>query len=146
MAGKFPEGWEFNLKEDSTSSKDVFEHWPTKIIFSGFEIGEKIFTGKKLIASNLQSPAHLAFKIAIPMSQEDKNGRMSWDETAVLAAVKGPSFAFSEVIGTIVAESSGHNRWINSENGKHSYLTFKKQPEEISGIIERYIMHEVRKK
>ena len=146
MAGKFPEGWEFNVKEDSTSSNYVFEHWPTTIVLSGFEIGEKIFTGKKLIAANLKSPAHMAFKIAIPMSQEDKNGRMSWDETAVLAAVKGASFAFSEVSGTMVAEPSGHNRWINSEKGKHTYLTFKKQPDEISGIIEGYIMHEVRKK
>jgi len=146
MAGKFPEGWEFNVKEDSTSSNYVFEHWPTRILLSGFEIGEKIFTGKKLIAANLQSPAHMAFKIAIPMSQEDRNGRMSWDETAVLAAVKGASFAFGEVNGTMVAEPSGHNRWINGENGKHNYLTFKKSPDEISGIIEGYIMHEVGKK
>jgi len=146
MAGKFPEGWEFNVKEDSTSSNYVFEHWPTRILLSGFEIGEKIFTGKKLIAANLQSPAHMAFKIAIPMSQEDRNGRMSWDETAVLAAVKGASFAFGEVHGTMVAEPSGHNRWISRENGKHSYLTFKKRPDEISGIIEGYIMHEIRKK
>jgi len=76
------------------------------------------------------------------MSQEDRNGRMSWDETAVLAAVKGASFAFGEVNGTMVAEPSGHNRWLNGENGKHSYLTFKKSPDEISGIIEGYIMHE----
>ena len=146
MAGKFPEGWEFNVQEDSTSSNYVFEHWPTRIILSGFEIGEKIFTGKKLIAANLKSPAHMAFKIAITQSKEDKNGHMSWDETAVLAAVKGASFAFGEVNGTMVAEPSGHNRWINSEKGNHTYLTFKKQPDEISGIIEGYIMHEDRKK
>jgi inosine-uridine nucleoside N-ribohydrolase len=142
MAGKFPEGWEFNVKEDSTSSKYVFEYWPTRIILSGFEIGEKIFTGKKLIASDLKSPARMAFKIAIPMSEEDKNGRKSWDETAVLTAVKGASFAFGEVSGTMVAEPSGYNHWINSEHGNHTYLTFKKRPEELSEIIEGYIMHE----
>ena len=141
MAGKFPEGWEFNVKEDSTSSKYVFENWPTKIVLSGFEIGEKILTGKKLIKSNLKSPAKMAFGIAMSFSDSDKNGRMSWDETAVLAAVKGASFAFGEISGTMVAEPSGYNRWINGENGKHTYLTFKKQPEEISEIIENYIMH-----
>ena len=146
MAGKFPEGWEFNLKEDSTSSKYVFDHWPTAIILSGFEIGEKILTGKRLITSNLKSPARMAFSIAIPMSEEDKNGRKSWDETAVLTAVKGPSFAFGEVRGTMIAEPSGYNRWINSEQGNHTYLTFKKSPEELSEIIEGYIMHEVRKR
>ena len=146
MAGKFPQGWEFNVKEDSTSSNYVFDHWPTRIILSGFEIGEKILTGKKLITSNLKSPAQMAFRIAIPMSEEDKNGRKSWDETAVLTAIKGVSFAFSEVRGKMIAEPSGYNRWVNNEHGNHAYLTFKKRPEEISEIIEGYIMHEVQKK
>ena len=66
MAGKFPEGLEFNVKEDSTSSKYVFDHWPTRIIFSGFEIGEKIETGKKLINNNLKSPAKMVFQNCHP--------------------------------------------------------------------------------
>lgn len=142
MAGIFPEGKEFNVKEDSTSSKYVFDHWPTQIILSGFEIGEKILTGKKLINSNLKSPAKMAFSIAIPMSNEDKNGRKSWDQTAVLTAVKGASFAFSEVRGQIIVEPSGFNRWINKDNGSHTYLVFKKSPREMSDLIERYMMHE----
>ena len=143
MAGKFPEGSEFNVKEDSTSSKYVFEHWPTRIVLSGFEIGEKILTGKKLISSSSQTPAKMAFSIAIPMSAEDKNGRMSWDQTAVFAAVKGASSAFSEVKGQMVVEPSGYNRWINKDDGMHSYLVFKKSPDELSSIIESYMMHEV---
>ncbi len=143
MAGKFPEGWEFNVKEDSTSSKYVFDNWPTQIILSGFEIGEKIFTGKKLISNNLKSPAHMAFRIAIPLAPEDKNGRMSWDETAVLTAVNGASCGFGEVPGKMIAEPSGYNRWNNDKQGPHTYLTFKKSPEELSGIIEKYIMVDV---
>lgn len=142
MAGKFPEGLEFNVKEDSASSKYVFEHWPTPILFSGFEIGEKIFTGKTLIKSNLKSPAKMAFSIAIPMSDADKNGRMSWDETAVLTAVLGTSDNFGEIKGKVIVEPSGYNRWVNNENGMHRYLTFKKSPEELSALIERYMMHE----
>ena len=146
MAGRFPEGSEFNVKEDSTSSKYVFEHWPTRIILSGFEIGEKILTGKKLIASDLKSPAKMAFKIAIPLSEEDKNGRKSWDQTAVMTAVKGPSFAFSQVKGQMIAEPSGFNRWRNQEDGMHTYLVFKKSPEELSQLIEGYMMHERKSK
>jgi inosine-uridine nucleoside N-ribohydrolase len=142
MAGKFPEGSEFNVKEDSTSSKYVFDHWPTRIVLSGFEIGEKVFTGKKLMASSLRSPAQMVFSIAIPMSNEDKNGRMSWDETAVLTAVKGPDFAFGEERGKMVVEPSGFNRWSASENGLHTYLTFKKSSDELSDLIENYMMHE----
>ena len=142
MAGKFPEGSEFNVKEDSTSSKYVFDYWPTQIIFSGFEIGDHIFTGKKLIGSKLRSPAKMAFSIAIPMSDEDRNGRRSWDQTAVLTAVKGADFAFGEVKGMMAVEPSGFNRWNKIENGTHSYLVFKKSPEVISGIIDQYMMHE----
>lgn len=142
MAGKFPEGWEFNVKEDSTSSKYVFEHWPTRIILSGFEIGEKILTGKKLINSSSKSPAKMAFSIAIPMTDEDKNGRKSWDQTAVLTAVKGASFAFSEVKGQMIVEPSGFNRWMNKDDGLHTYLVFKKSPAELSDLIESYMMHE----
>lgn len=142
MAGKFPEGWEFNVKEDSTSSKYVFENWPTRIILSGFEIGEKIFTGKNLIKSNLKSPAKMAFKIAMSFSESDKNGRMSWDQTAVLTAIQGPDENFSEIYGKMIAEPSGFNRWRNLENGTHSYLVFKKTPEKLSEIIEHYMMHQ----
>ena len=142
MAGKFPEGWEFNVKEDSTSSKYVFDHWPTPVILSGFEIGMKIFTGKKLITRGLKSPAAMAFGIAIPFSKEDRNGRMSWDQTAVLTAVQGPKFAFDEVRGEMIAEPSGFNRWINREDGRHTYLVFKKSPQALSELIENYMMHE----
>jgi pyrimidine-specific ribonucleoside hydrolase len=142
MAGIFPEGKEFNVKEDSTSSKYVFDHWPTRIVLSGFEIGKKILTGKKLINSDLKSPAKMAFSIAIPMSKEDKDGRMSWDQTAVFAAVTGGSYAFSEVKGHMIVEPTGYNRWVNKEDGLHTYLVFKKSPVELSALIEGYMMHE----
>lgn len=146
MAGKFPAGSEFNVKEDASASKHVFDNWPTRIILSGFEIGSKIFTGKKLISTSLNTPAKMAFSIAMPKSDGDKNGRMSWDQTAVLTAVKGVSFGFTEVRGRMIAESSGSNRWENAENGKHSYLVFKKSPQELAGIIESYMMHDVKNK
>jgi hypothetical protein len=95
-----------------------------------------------LIGSSLKSPAKMAFGIAIPMSKEDKNGRQSWDQTAVLTAVKGSSFGFSEVKGQILVEPSGFNRWTNKNDGLHAYLVFKKTPEDLSELIESYMMHE----
>ena len=145
MAGKFPEGSEFNVQQDSTSSKYVFENWPTKVVLSGFEIGDKVLTGKKLINSNIESPAKKVFKIAMNFSKEDKNGRQSWDQTAVLTAVKGSAIAFNTVRGKMIAEPSGYNRWINDQNGPHSYLTFKLSPEEVANVIEGYMMAEAKK-
>ncbi len=83
----------------------------------------------------------MAYSIALSCSQSDKNGRMSWDQSAVLAAVQGSNVNFSEVTGKIIVEPSGYNRWINLENGTHSYLVFKNSPDKIAEIIEHYMMH-----
>ena len=76
------------------------------------------------------------------MSAEDRNGRKSWDQTAVLTAVKGPSYVFNQVHGRMLTEPSGYNRWSNNNFGPHSYLVFKKSPDEIAELIERCMMHE----
>jgi inosine-uridine nucleoside N-ribohydrolase len=91
MAGKFPAGYEFNVKEDAAASQVVYNNWPTPIILSGFEIGVKIKVGLPLIHDDAikNSPVKKAFGISIPMAAEDSAGRSSWDETAVLVAVKG---------------------------------------------------------
>ncbi len=146
MAGKFPEGMEYNVKEDSVASKYTFENWPTKILFSGFEIGEKILTGIELVNSAVQNPAKDVFRISIPLSAEDKNGRMSWDETAVLVSVLGAEVGFTEQFGTIQVDNSGYNLWMKDSKGKHSFLVFEKTPEQIRKIVEQYMMHQAVKK
>ena len=81
MAGTYPSGKEFNVYMDSLSSEYVFNNWPGRIIFTGFEIGWEIRTGLRLIKSDIQnSPVKDVFRISIPLSAEDKDGRMSWDE------------------------------------------------------------------
>ena len=72
MAGRFPEGKEFNIYMDSVASKFVFENWPGEIIFTGFEIGSEIHTGLKLIKADLQnSPVKDVFRISIPLAAEE---------------------------------------------------------------------------
>ncbi len=60
-------GYEFNVKVDAAASEKVFTEWPTPIILSGFEIGEKILTGIPLIhdAAIQNSPVKDAFTIAL---------------------------------------------------------------------------------
>src|SRR5882757_285522 len=50
MAGRFPEGREYNVFIDSLASARVFLHWPTPVIYSGFEIGRQIVTGRQLVS------------------------------------------------------------------------------------------------
>ena len=142
MAGWFPEGREFNVFIDSASSKYVFENWPGEIIFTGFEIGKNIFTGLRLIQSPVQnSPVKDVFRISIPLSEEDRNGRMSWDETAVLIAVYGTEGFFDTKRGTINVFPNGSNSWKDDPEGKHQYVIQKMPVPEITKFIEDRMMH-----
>jgi inosine-uridine nucleoside N-ribohydrolase len=134
-------GYEFNVMVDAASSKKVFADWPTPVTISGFEIGEKILTGIRLIHNKTiqDSPVKDAFEIAL---SKDKNiiGRNSWDETAVLVAVRGiaPWFGYRKLNFEI--KDDGKNVLIAGE--KFTYLTFKQTPEEIGKVIEDLMMHQ----
>jgi len=142
MAGWFPEGREFNVYMDSAASKFVFENYPGDIIFTGFEIGKEIHTGLRLIKSNVQnSPVKDVFRISIPLSEEDKYGRMSWDETAVLIGVYGTEGFFNTVRGRIIVKADGSNSWENDPEGKHQYVVQKMPVPEITWFIEDRMMH-----
>lgn len=142
MAGWFPEGREFNIFIDSASSEYVCENWPGEIIFTGFEIGKEIFTGLRLIESQVQnSPVKDVFRISIPLSEEDRNGRMSWDETAVLIAVYGTEGFFDTRRGTIIVSTNGSNSWKDDPEGKHQFVVQKMPVPEITRFIEDRMMH-----
>lgn len=142
MAGKFPEGKEFNIYMDSTSSRYVYENWPGRIIFTGFEIGSEIHTGLRLMNSPvINSPVKDVFRISIPLSEEDKNGRMSWDETAVLIGVYGTNGFFDTVKGNIIVNTDGSNSWQDNPAGKQEYVVQKMPVNEISRFIEDRMMH-----
>ena len=143
MAGKFPVGTEFNVEKDAAASKIVFDNWNTPIVFSGFEIGEKVFTGIPLIQSDIQkSPVKDVYDISIPKGgAEDKNGRMSWDQTAVLVAVRGLEKFYTVKPGRFVCRADGSNAWNPAGKG-HLYLVEKMPVPEITKIINGLMMHQ----
>ncbi len=134
-------GYEFNVMIDAAASQKVFSEWPTPMTISGFEIGEKILTGIRLInnESIQNSPVKDAFKVALT-KDNNTHGRNSWDETAVLVAVRGiaPYFNYRKLNFEI--KDDGKNVLIPGE--KFTYLTFKQTPEEIGKVIEDLMMHQ----
>ncbi|MDR1517169.1 MAG: nucleoside hydrolase [Dysgonamonadaceae bacterium] len=140
MAGCIPSGREFNVFSDAKASQKVFSEWNTPIIISNFEIGANIFTGKRLINSDIENtPAKTVFSIA--MKQEDFDGRSSWDQTAVLIGVRGTKSYFGTVKGKMIVADDGSNTWQDDKKGSHEYLTWKMPKEELTKIIEDLMMH-----
>lgn len=143
MAGKFPAGKEFNIAEHALAAKYVFENFSPPILFSGFEIGQKIKSGLPLIANDSiqNSPVKDVFKISIPLSAGDSAGRMSWDQTAVLVGIKGIRPFYKSVSGTIVVEEDGSNQWRN-EGNNHRYLIEDQPVQEVEKLINDMMMHQ----
>lgn len=143
MAGRFPSGGEFNVRIDSAASQTVARLWPTPILLSGFEIGYKVHVGLPLVHNKAisRSPVQDVFRISIPLDPEDSLGRMSWDETAVLVAVKGYQPWYRLQTGTMVVNRDGTNTWIN-KGSRHAYLVEAQPPAVVEDLINRLIMHQ----
>lgn len=141
MAGKFPEGWEYNVYRDTTAAKTVFAEWPAPVLLSGFEIGAAIKTGLPLARNEAirNSPIRDVFRISIPLDPNDKDGRMSWDQTAVLVAIEGPEPYYSTQPGRLVMGRGGSNTWDTSGKG-HAHLVVKRPPAEVQRLIEGMMM------
>jgi inosine-uridine nucleoside N-ribohydrolase len=143
MGGKFPSGYEFNVMKDAKASQNVYANWPTKVIFSGFEIGEKIKVGLPLIHNSAiqNNPTKDVFRISIPMDKQDSLGRMSWDETAVLVAIKGYSDWYALHKGHITVADDGKNGWDDSGIDQ-AYLVEKVDYHRVQDLINALIQHQ----
>lgn len=146
MAGKFPSGREYNVFRDTPSSKKVFANWPTPMLMSGFEIGEKIHSGLPLTQNKAiqHSPVKDVFRIALPKAAEDKNGRMSWDQTAVLVGVRGYAPYYTVKSGRLTLNADGSNGWDNAGKG-HEYLVVRRPATEVETLINKLMQHQPQK-
>ena len=144
MAGKFPSGWEFNVFSDSTASAYVFDHWPTPVLLSGFEIGVRIKCGIPLVQNpDIQhSPVKDVFRISMPLAAEDSGGRSSWDETAVLIAIAGYQPWYSTQTGTMHVAPNGSDSWEDAKTGRHTRIIEARPVTEVQLLINTLIMHQ----
>lgn len=147
MAGKFPSGTEFNIEQDAKSAAYAFKNFGRPVIFSGFEIGQKIKSGLPLIHNDtiIDSPVKDVFRISINMSAEDRQGRMSWDQTAVLVGVLGAEPYYSLKPGSIAVDEKGKNEW-KREKKNHYYLVEKLPSSQVEKLINDLMMHQPVKK
>ncbi len=144
MAGGFPNGKEFNIVKEAKSSYNVLKNWGTPILFTGWEIGDKIKTGLPLTNNSdvVNSPVKDVYRISIPKRDKDMYGRMSWDQTAVLVAVKGCAPFYNIVKGNIIINRDGSNSWMPNKKGKHAYLVERMPVKEVTKYIERIMAHQ----
>ncbi|TAE51850.1 MAG: nucleoside hydrolase [Bacteroidetes bacterium] len=147
MAGAFPGGEEYNVKTDSVASSLVARMWPTPILFSGFEIGIRINTGNRLVAEgDTASPVRDAYAYCLETygPQPLKDGRFSWDQTAVWAAIRGPEPFWGTEQGRLTVAVNGIDHWVAAPGLPHRRLLNRAPASEIAPAIEDLMMHRPR--
>jgi hypothetical protein len=141
MGGKFPNGLfpdgggEYNVGYDTFASVRAINDWPTPVVFSGFEIGARIKTGARLRDLPEESPVRAAYRLFNGL--ED---RESWDQTAVVYAVRGVREYWTESApGQNLMHArvpQGYNEWLAAPGGRHRHLLEKMPPRDLARLIE----------
>ena len=138
MGGKYPasEQGEWNFAGDNSGphTEYVVSHWPTPILFSGFEIGNEIITMKNPgVAVPRNSPVYCAYDLYNHFA-----GRPSWDLTAVLAAVRDPHLYWDVKDNGCnrIELRTGNNVWTPSPQIGHSYLVKKVPPADVAAFLD----------
>ncbi|GAA5222350.1 nucleoside hydrolase [Membranihabitans marinus] len=145
MAGTIPQGREFNVYKHAEASYEVFRDWPTPVLLSGFEIGVKIKTGRKVAEQgSATSPVQWAYNYNLQTYiKKEEDNRSSWDQTAVLVAVRNPEkYFYVNGPGKIKVDSEGSNEWDADESGKYFFLVHKYPYQHIADIIDDLMMYE----
>jgi hypothetical protein len=135
MGGHFPRGdgaeYNFGAFNGGPSTQYAVENWPTPILFSGFEIGGAITTGK-VLKDAPPSPVRRAYELYTKF-----DGRASWDLTAALAAVRDPDLYWTiQSNGYCHVNPDGTSEWTPTPNRGHSYLAAKAPPADVGKVLD----------
>jgi hypothetical protein len=131
MGGGYPGGYEYNMTADGPSSKYSVDNWPTPIVFSGYGLGNAIYSGVRL--APLTSPVRKAYELYGGI------GRASWDLTTALFACRGLSPYWNlHTGGHNQVGNNGQNQWNDSTiAGKdQSYLVQKMAPDSVAKVLD----------
>lgn len=137
MGGEYPSGREWNFFQDSEAAASVVAHWPTPVVFSGFEIGKEIMTGAGLRKVAQPNPVQRSYELYNGLTD-----RPSWDQVAVYYAVitaNGQQSGFwVKNSGRNMVQPDGSNYWRNKrdEAVDHTYLVQRAETVTIAELLE----------
>lgn len=151
MGGQYPEGedeWNFNGNMPGVTKK-VIPKIPVPIVFSGYELGEKIKTAEAFNEMDKNTPLYVGFKHFsqhAPWMKDAYKGKISpnasYDQTAILYAVRGGvgEYWTKSEPGKCIPDKVGGNKWKSKKNGQHTYLKLKMPANELGNLIDNFML------
>jgi inosine-uridine nucleoside N-ribohydrolase len=139
MGGTFPAHTDprvfGNFKPDAQSTVIAVGRWPGPLVFAGDEIGDHILTGATLADTPASNPVRRAYELYFGVVGKQ---RPSWDQTALLHAVRPHAGYWREVAGwRNHIFDNGTSEWRSAPGSPHRYLAEARPAEEITAAIER---------
>ncbi len=124
MAGNFvAPKLEFNVERDIPSARRLFDLWPTPIVASGFEIGEKLLYPAASIEKDFAWASDHPVVDAYRNYKSMPYDRPTWDLTAVLYGLRpGANYFALSPAGKISVDEKGLTRFQADLAGRHRYL------------------------
>ena len=141
MGGEYPKGREWNFYQDVPAAAAVLQHWPTEIIFCGFESGKAVLTGRVYAAEPAANPFRRSYELYNGLTD-----RPSWDQLTVLYAIKGArkkadglADLFTVVRGINVLDADGSNSWQYDQDGRHFYVRNGRSAGQLGTLLSGYM-------
>lgn len=114
---------EWNIVQDLPAAQTVFEKWPTQIIASGWEVGNKLLYPHRSILNDFNNSSRHPLCVSYKLYGEMPYDRQTWDLTSVLYAVEPHKNYFRlSSNGTITIDDKGHSKFVPTKEGMHRYL------------------------
>jgi len=139
MGGGYPSiGCECNFASADCwrDTQFVVDNWPTPMLFSGFEIGSGIITGKCLANAPAADPVKRIYGLVTGFG-----GRPSWDLTAALAATGDLDRYWSvSPPGYVRIFPGGGDQWYPAPDTGRSYLIVKMPPADVGKALDALLM------
>ena len=139
MGGNFEKAQpEYNIVTDAGAAKELFQNWPTPIVFSGFEIGLRITFPYQSIQKDFSwaanNPVVDAYNLYVGKPEDHPN----WDSTAVLYAIR-PDRGYFELsqAGNVTLGPKHVTVFTPAADGNCRYLVLKAdQVDRVKTVIE----------
>ena len=114
---------EYNVKKDIPSAQKLAKDWPTKIVWSGFEIGIAATYPHVSIERDFEYVPHHPVKDGYYAYIPPPHDRPTWDLTAVLYAIQPDRGYFDlSTAGQVTVENDGFTRFTPKKNGRDRFL------------------------
>lgn len=129
--------WEWNIKDGGLDvDRTVLNQWPGELVFASYELGINIVSLKGIIKKAPENnPVAVAYNV-----HNKGAGRFSWDQTAVLEAVRPGEYWDYHEFGKITVGDDLVTRWSFEEGGRHTFLIPKVKNDDIANLIDELII------